>query len=114
VLAYIDDFIVAQTCAGRVARLRDCHRATKEIKTFLSRLGFTKHASKGEWTGATRIEHIGAVVNTMLKKLYVAPRKVKKIRSLERALLLQAVLGRRWVLTASLKSFAGVCVSLSL
>jgi hypothetical protein len=45
VLAYIDDFLVAPTCAGRVSRLRDCHRATKEIETLLSRLGLTKLVS---------------------------------------------------------------------
>jgi Reverse transcriptase (RNA-dependent DNA polymerase) len=114
VLTYIDDFLVAPTCAGRVARLWDCHRATNEIETLLSRLGLTKHASKGEWTGATRIEHLGAIVDTMLMNFYIAPRKIEKIRSVASALLRQAVLERRWVLTAGLKSFAGVCVSLSL
>jgi Reverse transcriptase (RNA-dependent DNA polymerase) len=114
VLAYIDDFLVAPTCAGRVERPRDCHRATKEIETLLRRLGLTKHASKGEWTGATRIEKLGAIVDTMLMKFYITPRKIEKIRSLARALLRQAVLGRLLLQTASLKSFAGFCVSLSL
>jgi Reverse transcriptase (RNA-dependent DNA polymerase) len=114
VLAYIDDFLVAPSGAGTVAKLRDCCRATTAIDKLLRKLGLTKHPTKGEWTGTTRIEHLGAVVDTILMKFYIAPRKIEKIRSLSRALLRQAMLGRRWVETTCLKSFAGVCVSLSL
>jgi Reverse transcriptase (RNA-dependent DNA polymerase) len=114
VLAYIDDFLVSPTRAGVVAKRSDCNKARSAIEKLLNRVGLTRHPTKGEWTGSTRVEHLGSVVDTILMKFYIAPRKIEKVRSLAAALLRQAVLGRRWVETARLKTFAGVCVSLSL
>lgn len=114
VIGYLDDFLVALSRAGAAATRRDFKRARKKIQTLLTQLGLRRHPTKGEWEGATRVEHLGVVIDSMLMKFYVAPRKITKIRKLAQALLNQARIGRRWVSRDRLASFAGSCVSLSL
>jgi hypothetical protein len=60
------------------------------------------------------VEHLGCVIDTVSMRFYVAPRKIVKVRDLGRAILRQAKQGRRWVSSGRLRSFCGVCVSLSL
>jgi hypothetical protein len=66
---------------GKVARIRRCSRATRWISGLLSRLDVSRHPTKGEWEGTTRVEHLGFVVDTMEMKFYLAPRKVEKVQS---------------------------------
>jgi hypothetical protein len=112
--AYLDDFLICPAKAGRIASVRDCRRATHTIEKLLSSLGLARHPTKGEWNGSTRAEHLGYVIDTVSMRFYVAPRKIVKVRDFARAILRQAQQGRRWVSSERLRSFCGVCVSLSL
>jgi hypothetical protein len=114
VLAYLDDFLICPAKAGRIASVGDCRRATYTIEKLLSSLGLARHPTKGEWNGSTRAEHLGYVIDTVSMRFYVAPRKIVKVRDFARAILRQAQQGRRWVSSERLRSFCGVCVSLSL
>jgi Reverse transcriptase (RNA-dependent DNA polymerase) len=114
VLAYLDDFLIGATAAGTVSRKVDCILATSNIEKLMARLGLTRHPEKGEWVGATRVEHLGVVVDTSLMKFYISQRKIVKVRAMAKQLLDQASQGRRWVSAAKLSSFSGLCVSLML
>jgi hypothetical protein len=114
VLAYLDDFLICPVKAWRVASMRDCRKATQVIDKLLSSLGLTRHPTKGEWVGSTRVEHLGCVTDSDRMRFYIAPRKIAKVHGITRAILRQARQGRRWVSRDRLRSFCGVCVSLSL
>jgi hypothetical protein len=60
------------------------------------------------------MEHFGCVIDSDRMHFYIAPRKIAKLYGIERAILRQARQGRRWVSRDRLRSFCGVCVSLSL
>ena len=79
----------------------------------LDGVSLTRHHTKGEWNGATRIEHLGIVVDSQVMKVFLAPRKIAKVRSTAIKLLGQARIGQLWVSRDRLASFAGVCVSLT-
>jgi hypothetical protein len=66
VLAYLDDFPVAPSPAGKVAGSSACRAATGRIDKLLQHLGLVRHPSKGEWVGSTRVEHLGVVIDTEL------------------------------------------------
>jgi hypothetical protein len=99
---------------GRTASLRDCQRATQAIDKLLISLGLARHPTKGKWIGNTRVEHLGCVIDTESMSFYIASRKIVKVRDLARVILRQAQQGGRWVSSNRLRSFCGVCVSLSL
>ena len=88
--------------------------ATGKIENLLHSLGLTGHPSTGEWIGATRAEHIGIVTDSLQEKFYIAPKKISKVRRIERQLMRECNVGRPWVSAERLRSFAGVRVSLSL
>jgi Reverse transcriptase (RNA-dependent DNA polymerase) len=114
VLAYLDDFVICSVKAGRVVSMRDCRKATQVLDKLLSSLGLTRHPTKEEWVGSTRMEHLGCVIDSDRMRFYIAPRKIAKVHGIARAILRQARQGRRWVSSDRLRSFCGVCVSLSL
>jgi Reverse transcriptase (RNA-dependent DNA polymerase) len=55
VLAYLDDFLICPVKAERVAIMRDFRKATQVIDKLISSLGLTRHPTKGEWVGSTRV-----------------------------------------------------------
>jgi hypothetical protein len=114
VLPYLDNFLICPVKAERVASMRDCQRATQLIDKLLSSLGLTRHPTKGEWVGSTRVEHLGCVIDSDRMRFYIAPRNFAKVHGIARAILRQARQGRWWVSRDRLRSFCGVCVSLSL
>jgi hypothetical protein len=114
VLAFLDDFLLCPTKAGRTASMRDCRRSTQAIGKLLISLGLARRPTKGKRNGSTRVEHLGCVIDTESMRFYIAPRKMAKVRDLARAILRQAQKGRRWVSSDRLRCFCGVCVSLSL
>jgi hypothetical protein len=71
----------------------------------VSHNSLTRHPSKGEWIGATRVEHLGNVVDTATMKFDMAPRKAQKVKSITKQLLNQFQEGRRWVSRDRLRSF---------
>lgn len=114
VLAYLDDFLIAPTRAGVVARRWHCVRGRKLIDSLLRRLGLARHPTKGEWEGATTIDHLGVRIDSIAMRFHLAPRKIAKVQLLARKILREVRLGRRWVTTKLLRHFCGVCVSLTL
>jgi hypothetical protein len=114
VLSYLDDFLVCPAKAGTVATRRDCCRAVRVISKPLGTLGLTRHLTKGEWSGSTRVEHLGCIIDTKLMRFFSAPRKIVRVQEMARSLIRQAREGRRWVPRERLRSFCGLCVSLSL
>jgi hypothetical protein len=94
--------------------MRDCRKATQVIDKLLSSLGLTRHPTKGEWVGSTRMEHLGCVIDSDRMRFYIAPQKIAKVHGIARAILRQARQGRLWVSRDGLRSFCGVCVLLSL
>jgi hypothetical protein len=94
--------------------MRDCRKPKQVIDKLLSSLGLTRHPTKGEWVGSTRVEHLGCVIDSDCMSFYIAPRKIAKVHCITRIILRQARQGRRWVSRDRLRSFCGVCVSLSL
>jgi hypothetical protein len=114
VLAYLDDFLICSVKAGRVASIKDCRKATHVIDKLLSSLGLTGYPKNGEWIGSTQVEHLGCMIDSDCMRFCIAPRKIAKVHSIARDILRQARKGRRWVSRDRLRSFCGVCYSLSL
>ena len=114
VLPYLDDFLICPRPPGTVASLVDCFAARTTIAALLEDLGLVRHPTKGEWVGSTRVEHLGVVIKTVLEKFFIAPRKIAKVRHMAKHLISESTRGRRWVSVARLRSFVGLCVSLTL
>jgi hypothetical protein len=114
VLAYLVDFLICPVKVRRVASKRDCRKATQVIDKLLSSLGLTRHPAKGEWVGSTRVEHLGCVIDSDCMRFYIVPRKIAKVHGIARVILRQDRQGRWWISRDRLRSFCGVCVSLSL
>ena len=114
VLCYLDDFAVAPARVGDVSTAENCQVATSMIENSLDSLGLTRHPSKGEWIGATRVVHLGIVIDSLQEKFYIAPRKIKKVRRIARHLIRECYIGRRCVSAERLRSFVGVFISISL
>ncbi len=113
-LGYLDDFLISPSETGRVARKRDCTRARQAIDKELSELGLTRHPDKGEWSGSTRVEHLGVLVDTEEMKFFVVPHKIERARAMARKLIAEARHGSGWVSRRRVASFVGLCVSLTL
>ena len=114
VLEYIDDFLVAPS-VGRPATTDDCVEASDKIDALMRVLGIRRHPTKGVWNeGATRLEHLGFVWDSVRMMFTVTPKKQVKVHDHARSLLKEMARGRGWVSRDSLRSFAGVCTSLHL
>jgi hypothetical protein len=95
-----------------MATRRDCGRAAQEISKLLGTLGL--HLNKGERSCSTRFEHLGCIIDTNLMRFFIIPRKIVRVQKMARSLIRKAREGRRWVSRVILRSFCGLCVSLSL
>jgi hypothetical protein len=74
--------------------MRDCRKATQVIDKLLSSIGLTRHPTKEEWVGGTRVEHLGCVMDSDRMRFYIAPRKIAKVHGIARAILRQARQGQ--------------------
>jgi hypothetical protein len=74
-LPYLDNFLVYSAKVGRVATRLDYGRAARAKGKLFGTLGLTRHLTKGEWSGSTRVEHMGCIIDNMLKRFFIAPRK---------------------------------------
>ena len=113
VLPYLDDFLICPSPPGTVASLADCFAARTTIAALLGDLGQVRHPTKSEWVGSTRMEDLGVVMDTVLEKFFIAPRKIAKVHHMAKHLISESTRGRRWVSVAHLRSFVGLCVSLT-
>lgn len=114
VLAYLDDFLVAPSRVGRVSSAQDCERARRVIGQLLGRLGITRHPDKGEWEGSTRLEHLGVLIDTVEMRVFVTDAKVVRVQKWARKVIGIAARNQRLVPLDMLRSFCGLCVSLTL
>ena len=114
VLPYLDDFLICPSPPGTVASLADCFAARTTIAALLEDLDLVRQSTKGEWVGSTRVEHLCVVIDTVLEKFFIAPRKIAKVRHMAKHLISESTRGRRWVSVARLCGFFGICVSLTL
>ena len=110
VLAYLDDFLVAPSPYGTAAGPQDCAAARGHIAELMTQQGLQRHPEKGEWIGATRIEHLGVLIDSEEMKFYAVPGKAEKVPQLSKALLKEVWFGRRWVQGRTLASFYETCV----
>lgn len=114
VLSYIDDFLVAPS-VGRASTTEDCWKASSRIDGLMERLGLKRHQRKGFWGGGAQIVgHLGFRWDSVGMQFSILERKQEKVRAHAKKLLREASKGRRWVSRDSLRSFAGVAVSLHL
>ena len=60
VLAYLDDFLIIPSPTGTIASLQDCAKAISNVEHLMLSLGLKRLPQKGEWTGSTTAEHLGA------------------------------------------------------
>ena len=77
VFAYLDDFLLAPSPYGTTSGPRDCAVAWERIAELMTQLGLQRHPEKGEWTGATRVEHLGVLIDSDEMKFYVVLRKLR-------------------------------------
>lgn len=114
VLPYIDDFVAAPCPHGRPSRPADCKRARRRLTGLFGRLGIVRHPQKGCWEGSQKLDHLGVQIDTVAMKVFVSEKKVEKVRSLAKKIMLLAQKNRRLVSLELLRHFCGVCVSLTL
>lgn len=114
VLPYIDDFLVAAAPAGRPATEEDAAKARAVVSDLFNRLGLVRKVGKGCWEGSRTIDHLGMHIDTEAMRVFVANRKVLRVRQLSKQILLLAQRNRRLINRDLLEHFCGVCVALSL
>lgn len=71
-LAYLDDFLLAPSSPGVVSTKAHCASAAARVDKLMKSLGLTRHPSKGVWTGATVIEHLGVKIDSVEMKFFIA------------------------------------------
>jgi hypothetical protein len=114
VLTYLDDFLIAPTALGVVSTAEDCKVSTKRIDQLLAELGLRRHQEKEGWAGTTQIEHLKMTLDSVEMRFFIAEGKVGRARKVAAKLLEEAARGRRWVSKERLRSFVGLCVSLTM
>ena len=105
---------MAPSRPGRSATEMDCAGARKRLKRLFDMLGLRRHPEKGVWEGSRRLEHLGVWSNKECMRVYVADRKVKRVRKFASRILLLAQLNKRLVSVELVRRFCGICVSLLL
>jgi hypothetical protein len=89
-LPWIDDFLCAPSDGSRPATGRDCRRARSRLEVLFAKLGLTRHQEKGCGERTTKIEHLGVLLDTTEMRVYATDKKVERMKSLAKELLLSA------------------------
>lgn len=113
-LVYLDDFLLVPSPYVFLCTKEHCTKAQRRIDRLLATLGIERHPTKGCWEGATQLEHLGVVVDTVKMTFTVTPRKRKRVHKAARGILRAMRVSNRWIDTSTISSFCGTCVSLSL
>ncbi len=110
VFSYLDDFFGAARPSPRsgVAGPTETTALRQELKRLFRRLGLRVHPVKTDFTGATRLEILGILVDTRAKLLLLSPRKLARVEMGARRLLSLATSHRRLVGATAIRSFAGL------
>ena len=82
------------------------------MRTILDCFGLTINEAKSSLSPATRLEHLGLVVDFRKREFAVPPAKLCKLKSLAMELALHAASHRRYVPKRVLASFVGSAISL--
>lgn len=90
VLAYIDDFLKAPSPPGRPATVSDVHRALSTVSRLLHVLDLRRNQEKGQWRASQQIEHLGFLIDSCALKVFIADRKIYRVRKMARYILLRA------------------------
>lgn len=115
VLPYVDDLRIAPSPHGTWATLSHCLRESVRIDEVLRKLGVRRRRDKGVWReGGKRLEHLGVVVDSVLKRFEVTPFKADRVKKGAESLMRQVRQGRRYVVADSVRSFCGLCASFTL
>lgn len=114
ILPYLDDFLLAPSPPGTIASASDCKTARARLSKLFSDLGITRHPTKGCWKGSTTLEHLGMLLDTSQMRVFVTEEKMARVRTLAKRILAISTRNARLVPFDMLRSFCGVCVSLTL
>jgi hypothetical protein len=105
-LAFLDDFLVMFTK----------HKHAVSVATYIvalaTALGITLHPKKTDWEPKQTRQHLGMLVDTVAGEFRVPVSKLSRIKSMAKDILCHAARNKRYVSAKSLKSFAGLGVSL--
>lgn len=107
VLPYLDDFSLAPSPPGRPSTAADCAVARVRVVRLFRQLGLTRHPCKGWWDGSQRLDHLGVHLDTVAMRAYVSDSKLRRVRTIARAVLLLAQKTAGWCPCYSFATFAG-------
>jgi len=106
VLPYLDDFLVV---AGSEEEALMHRSAVQEV---LTSLGLSRNPSKGQWSPAQSVVHLGVGVDSVRNLFFVPRDKLVVLQASARSLVSYAKSHRRWVHYQRLESFVGFAMSL--
>lgn len=89
VLTHLDDFLLVSRRWDTVSTGADFNKARERKCALLHELGLSIHSCKEEWVGATRVEHLQMIMDTMAGRFYIFPRKIARIRSMAKKIIHQ-------------------------
>lgn len=105
-LAFLDDFLVM------FRKRRQAQYIAAYIVSLAASLGITLHPTKTDWDPKQTRQHLGMLVDTVKGEFRVPADKLARIRCMAKDILCHAGRNKRYVTPKSLKSFAGLGVSL--
>lgn len=112
VLPYLDDFLLIPGDGSQPASASDAKSLSTKVSALMIRLGLVRHPTKGVWDyGATRLEHLGVVVDTVSMRFFVTEAKLQDMNSMAQKMLKQARSGGFSVSTKVLECFLGKAIS---
>lgn len=92
----------------RLLRIFYVRGAHLKLEGTFQRLGLRRNVGKRNWQGVQKIEHLGLLVDTKAKRVYVSDRMVGRIRRTALAILLRAKRNSRVVSLDMLRRLCGV------
>ena len=114
IFSYLDDFFgAALSSQGRPTSAKDTKEFGDAMVALLERLGLLLHPRKCDFSGSTRLEILGIVLDTRKAMLLLSAAKLSKIELQARRLLRNASQHRRYVCVTDIRRFAGVGNSVS-
>ena len=112
VLIWLEDYLIAPGDGSKPSTATDCLRVSDLLDKLFDSLGLMRHPGKGVWGGgATKLEHLGLVIDTVTFRYFITAEKLKSLQSTVATLLSTARQRSRWVRENLLSSFCGKGVS---
>eukprot|EP00737_Agarophyton_chilense_P002218 gb/GEZJ01002521.1/.p1 GENE.gb/GEZJ01002521.1/~~gb/GEZJ01002521.1/.p1 ORF type:complete len:161 (+),score=20.85 gb/GEZJ01002521.1/:1348-1830(+) len=114
VLPYIDDLLLASAPAGSASTEKDFMRLRRDLKKLIGALGAVWYPDTTDWDGAQRLHHLEVQIDTVAIRFFVSEKKLKRVQTIAKKLVLVAQRNRWNIQLDLLRSFWGVCISLPL